>query len=260
MLTSRAALCIAGALTVLGGLGGIVWLAGNYASTPHGPDKGSSVTVSETRRAEIPAPDRVGVASTMLPNVDAAPYRPDAQLESRLESRFELMRQQLQAQQHRLTQQRAEITQLRRELQAGSASTLNTASDVVGESSEESVAPEQKRMQQLETEFVSEPVDNAGATTAVEEISAAVQQVFDTLGREAYDDSALEEAACVKTFCRLEFQHRNPAAMQEFIRQFPRHLGWQTDGHVDVIHNQDGSVSTVVYLSRDGYSLPPYNN
>jgi hypothetical protein len=250
---SRAALFIAGALTVLGGT---AWLAGDYASRPHDPVGNTAAPFSEPGPAEIPVPYQAGVASTTLPDVGAVPPSPKAQWESR----WTLLRQQLQAQQHHLTQQREEISQLRRALQTGLASTRHATAAAVRDAPADAARREQERIEQLETDFASEAVDNEWATPAVEEIAAAVRQAFDTLGVEADDESALEEAVCAQTFCRLAFTHRHQAAMQEFIRQFPRHLGWQTDGYVDVMKHQDGSVSTVVYLARDGHSLPTYND
>jgi len=188
--------------------------------------------------------------------MDAESVHPEAQVASPFASQLALVRHQVQAQQRHLQQQRADIHQLRRALQAGVASTSSAAADTVRESPEEAAVREQERMVQLATDLANEAVDHAWATTAVEEIAAAVQQVFETLAEGVSDGAAFADSVCAQTFCRLELTHRDHVAMQEFIRQFPRHLGWQTDGHVDVMQNDDGSVRAVVYLSRDGYSLP----
>lgn len=252
MSKSRAVVFIAGALTLLGGT---TWLAVDHSSKPKDPAPNTLVALSELGPAERVA-EPTGVASTTLHAVGALPSSPD----SRLGSQLELFRQQLQAQQRHLTQQRAEIDQLRSALQTATESTTNASSDDVSESAEDSAAQEEGRTGEVESQFASEAVDKEWAATAVEEISAAVGKVVDTLDPEAYDGLALQGSACAKTLCRLEFQHRNEHVMRGFIRQLPRHLGWQTDGHIHVINNHDGSVSAVVYLSRDGYSLPTYSN
>lgn len=66
--------------------------------------------------------------------------------------------------------------------------------------------------------------------------------------------SKMQEVDCGKTLCRLEVQHRDLPAQHLFMQYFHPQLG--TFLPQASLYSPPGSLTTDVYLAREGHSLP----
>src|SRR5205823_4712742 len=64
----------------------------------------------------------------------------------------------------------------------------------------------------------------------------------------------LEEAACRTTLCRLALTLDDAMASEESFRALTRLTPWRGQGFVRI--DQGGSGEVLLYLAREGYSLP----
>jgi hypothetical protein len=122
----------------------------------------------------------------------------------------------------------------------------NEASDAPN--SEQAVV--QQRVAVIESELASQATDPLWSPEAVEH----VRKVF---SNESFDGDTLLDVVCATTFCRLEVTHADEDSRGQFMDQIFPTLRWQTEGYSHTIDNHDGSYNSVLYLSREGYSLPP---
>ena len=94
-----------------------------------------------------------------------------------------------------------------------------------------------------------------GAGQRSGQIAAVVGQISEASGTDFGERPQLQDADCRTNLCRLALTHRDEVAAERFMQEFPHRLSWQTHGRLQLVYNADGSVSTVVYLSREGHSL-----
>ena len=175
----------------------------------------------------------------------------DSQL-NQIQAQMEGLRQQLEAQQREIARLRQNpgVTDQR----GGNAGERGEA----GHMSEEELAlaeqeRQERRLSELETVFASQSDDPRWSRTAESQIAAAVGQVSEASGKDIGERPQLQDADCRTNICRLALTHRDEVAAERFMQEFPHRLNWrQTHGRVQVVHNADGSVSTVVYR-RDGH-------
>jgi hypothetical protein len=227
-----------GAITLLGGMSwlGMEWVSPGFQEgllSDHGSDVNSEEKVA------------LGDTSPKLLG-DNLPLQ-------RLEKRLSQLQQQLQDQQQMLRQQQNEIAQLTRALAMGKPSdtedTENT--DLPVQSQEEW---EQMRLAQLDEEFSQEKTDVEWSQEAAGQIVKVADKVLNAHGPGG--GASLVDANCRATLCRIELMGESIEAINHFAQMFPLELGWQGSMHQTVVHEPDGSVRTIMYVSKDGHELP----
>jgi hypothetical protein len=249
-------------VSVLGGLlilvGGVVWLLAVPSSKPQ--SIGTTVLIpASTQQAEAPLPESTNDSVVMEP--PAALSSPDdTQRLRKLETAVRSLTRQLRTQQRLLARQQEALAQL-----LGSRSAERKPSDAdTAVADAEAAQSEETRGDQraalLEAALATQDVSAEWSQAALEQIAATVDQVLDTLSPQTSDGLELVGTDCRSTLCRIEFVHENQEVMEHVVREIPQQIGWQTNGHMRVISNPDGSSSAVLYLSRDGYSLPKSEN
>ena len=121
----------------------------------------------------------------------------------------------------------------------------NEASDAAS-SSEQAVA--EQRVAVLESQLTSQASDPLWSPKAVEQISGV------------FSDAALPgnllDVTCTATFCRLKVMHTDEGSRDRLTDEIFSALEWQSESYSHTFDNYDGSYNTVLYLSRQGYSLP----
>lgn len=178
----------------------------------------------------------------------------DARLK-RLEAELQALRHQLQSQTQTLALQQGEIAHLSAVLDH--EATSREPGDSEGQPPVESdEVQEEERVARIESELSKEPVDQAWSETAVEEISTTVTQAMEALVPEDQRGLLAFDADCRSTLCRVELSYHDADTLQSLARDVPHRLGWQTTGTARIVSLPDGSSSMVVYLSRDGHTLP----
>ncbi|MGH8537387.1 MAG: hypothetical protein ACREXM_13215 [Gammaproteobacteria bacterium] len=116
------------------------------------------------------------------------------------------------------------------------------------------IAEEQQQIQayaqRIEASLEAEPVDSAWSGSTADRI----REVF--TGDELADAS-LQDIDCRATLCRVEVQHRDEAKLREFQRLFPFKVSQVLPRlMMHRIENADGSITTNLYLARQGHRLP----
>jgi len=180
---------------------------------------------------------------------------------SEVETQLEQLQRQLEAEQQErrleLQAQRDEFAQLKRALVEGQRSDLATAQEHPAPSPEEIERADRDREQrwlaQLEGVFEGERMDRAWSRDAVEQIASAAEQVAH--GSSA-SGASLVDTQCRATLCRLEVAAHSLDAVDAFSRMFPAELGWQGSMKQTIVHEADGSLTGIIYVSRDGRDLP----
>lgn len=99
----------------------------------------------------------------------------------------------------------------------------------------------------LEGAMQSEPADLTWSASAAAELSRSVTDPKTQVG----------ELRCASTLCRLDVTHGSPEAEQAFFMQFTQINAFQnSEGFVQRQERADGSLATVMYITRAGYPLP----
>lgn len=238
---------------VLIGFAAVAWLVGGWPSNTEGLAARSALIpeVLEPEDGAATRPPASGLSSTS----------DDSRLE-RLESGFQRLRQQLQqvqVEQARVqTQQRAlaqRYADLERSL-GGSDGQAPYGDVSAHEEDASNTGPMPSddellavRRQHLDQELAMQPADEEWSLAAAEQIATAV-------GEAVLEESQLLQADCRTTLCRAEVVHESKADLDLFMERFHSALSWQTNSHNHTTSYQDGRLGTVVYLAREGYSLP----
>lgn len=66
----------------------------------------------------------------------------------------------------------------------------------------------------------------------------------------------LADVDCKTTFCRIEFNHVDSNANEIFNENYIFETSGNYSSYFDLIHLPNGSITTIMYMSRDGYDLP----
>jgi hypothetical protein len=102
----------------------------------------------------------------------------------------------------------------------------------------------------LDEAFHEEPADGAWATQ-IEDDLAEDFHVYDWSGH------ALAEARCRSTLCRLVVSHDDKDAISAFIMRMGTLQAFaNTEGFYQHVTLADGTPATVIYIAREGFSLP----
>ena len=248
--------------SLLGGvlilIGGVAWLLAVPSSTPQSIGT-TTLLPASTQQVEAYWPASTNdVAAIESPPTLSLPD--DTQRLRQLEATVRALSRQLRTQQRMLARQQEALAQL-----AGSHGVAHPPSAPDTEVHEATSAQSEEmygeqRAALLEATLAGQNISAEWSRTALEQIAATVDQVRETLSPQTRDGLELVGADCRSTLCRLEFFHENQEAMENVIREVPHQLGWQTNGHMRLLHHPDGSSNAVLYLSRDGYSLPKSEN
>ncbi len=125
--------------------------------------------------------------------------------------------------------------------------------DAVPEADNDALAVEraavQERITTLETEFTAQATDPRWSPQAVDHITHV-------LNNDALSGTTLANLVCATTLCRLEVRHRDEESRDRFMGEIFPSLGWQTKAYSQTSARDDRSFTTLLYLSREGYSLP----
>ena len=192
----------------------------------------------------------------------ASPLPAKVETVSEDDSRLSGMQAQMEGLRQQLAAQQLEIARLseNREVTDRPGGKSGESGEAARVSQEEQALSEQKRLErslvELEAAFASQAEDPRWSRTAEGQIAAAVGQISKASGKDLGELPQLQDADCRTTLCRLALTHTDEVAAERFMQEFPHRLSWrQAHGRVQLVHNADGSVGSVVYLSREGHSL-----
>ncbi|MCI0655125.1 MAG: hypothetical protein L0Y39_11700 [Methylococcaceae bacterium] len=104
--------------------------------------------------------------------------------------------------------------------------------------------------QTIEASLETETVDSGWSGST----SDRIREVFTGDGLAG---ASLQDIDCRATLCRVEVQHRDEAKLREFQRVFPFKVSQVLPRlMMHRIENADGSITTYLYLARQGHRLP----
>jgi hypothetical protein len=232
-----------------------LWLLKTPEAPRHGadaPERRAQVQ-TDPREAPRPEPEAIPLLVSPASPVDVVPA---SQLHA-LQAQVQQCRQQLHAQQHALQHHQQELTRLQEEAARGSEA---VTSDAPGESGASQEDREAGQVAQLEAALSSERLDPRWSQAAVKQIAAAVEQIVSAHGPEAGGGSALLEANCYATLCRIVLEHDSRETMENFLGEFPHQPRWQASTYINIHANPDDGITTVIFLSREGHPLPEIDN
>lgn len=122
----------------------------------------------------------------------------------------------------------------------------------------DAIDPDQLRLQEqarLDAAHAELDLRISAESTDMEFRDKANVQLLSAAEQLATTGVQLVATDCRTTLCKVEFWHSDPAAMNEFLDQFPVALAWNTDLRFDT-EVENGQVRSVVYLTRDGVAMP----
>jgi hypothetical protein len=128
------------------------------------------------------------------------------------------------------------------------------AQEILTREAQEREAQERQRIDQfvlhLDDAFHSEP-DEGGWAAPVE---AGITKDFQ-LGD--WQGNTLAEASCRTTLCRMVVEHENPDAAGTFVTRMGTLQAFaDTEAFYQQVTHENGTVTTVVYIARQGHQLP----
>ncbi|MCQ8105451.1 hypothetical protein NP590_15160 [Methylomonas sp. SURF-2] len=107
-----------------------------------------------------------------------------------------------------------------------------------------------KRMETISQALTSQAVDYAWAEQAKRTIGEVLED-------ETFQEAELRHLECRATLCKIELSHGDTGSSQELGMRLSLALGAELPQMtMQRSANQDGTVSTVLYLARDGYDFP----
>lgn len=172
-----------------------------------------------------------------------------------LEKQLRQLQQQIQIQQQTLQKQQHEIARLTHAL-ATDASSDTTDPEISNAPAQSDEEREQIRLELLDGEFAQQKDDSEWSMEATSQIVYTVEKVLNDREGGATKGTALVDASCHATLCRIEVAGEDMSALSSFAQEFPIQLGWQASINQTVTHKPDGSVRSIIYVSRDGHELP----
>jgi hypothetical protein len=235
-------------------VGGFVLREGSRdQSRPPGDfENRNDVAVHEETRPSQPTSDTGSIVSeTVISDRELRQLHTRiAQLETQI-AQLEQRSRVLKNQQRALAEQGERLSE-NREPQ-GVTSGNNGTGDAVSEADADAIASEgafvQERITALESELTSQATDPLWSPTAERHITS----VF---SNESLHGNTLANLGCAATLCWLEVMHIDEDSRDYFMDEILPSLGWKTESYSYTLDNNDGSFNTVLYLSREGYSLP----
>jgi hypothetical protein len=102
----------------------------------------------------------------------------------------------------------------------------------------------------LEEQFAKEAADANWSAAAAQEISRDLRS-------QGLEDTQLGDVRCRATLCRIEASHSSMEAEQKFIGRIGELEAFRnSEGFVQHVPRSDGSIATMVFVSRAGHRLP----
>jgi hypothetical protein len=142
----------------------------------------------------------------------------------------------------------AMLEQLKNTRQTSTSYADNNDSEVpITPKSDEKIAEE--TLVYLDQQLLDQIFDATWSGEATEAYDAMMQN-------EALSGTTLQETECKSTFCRTAFTHADALAMEHFNEHFDTAITGNTTTYFDIVNHADGSITTIAYVSRDGYDLP----
>ncbi len=119
---------------------------------------------------------------------------------------------------------------------------------------EQAKALQQERLQLINHSFHSERKDPKWSQQASSTINEAISRWSAGKNQSEYE---LKQAECHSSLCRVEINFADSKGLSTFKNEFHRNLGASLPGMtMSANQNDDGSVTGVAYLVRDGASFP----
>lgn len=89
---------------------------------------------------------------------------------------------------------------------------------------------------------------------------SAESQISDVFSADVLSGSELINAECGSNLCRTEIRHNGNGLqdVENFQIHFGTRLGWDFDSYTEVINDPDGTIRTIMYISRDKHMLPGF--
>jgi len=141
----------------------------------------------------------------------------------------------------------AEETSLFDQTRAPVQSTQQAADDpeIGGAASQ---APAQEVLALLTSQLSMEGMDEAWSVQAMDQIARVTEQPEN-------EGSTLGYVDCRATMCRVETYHRDGLAMDKYAQALPFALQWNSAMTMEVVDHPDGTKTSTLFISRDGYDL-----
>lgn len=211
----------------------------------------SSEAITESPQALSAAP---GLAAA-----DAIAPASESDVETRLrrlESQMQVLIEQSKVQQQNANRSREELARLTHAMEQA----RKNVTGAVGDESRqvEPLSPEAERMAEaaqialLDRQVSAERADPRWSERAANQIRATIMDG-------GFTGLALESVTCQATLCRLEVEHRDSIALDQFIGEFFARLSWDTNSYSRTTAHEDGSATLVLYVGREGHELPQPN-
>lgn len=120
------------------------------------------------------------------------------------------------------------------------------------------VAEEQQQIQAyaqtIEANLEAETMDSAWS-------GSTADRIRDAFTGDELAGASLQDIDCRATLCRVEVQHRDEAKLRKFQHLFPFKVSQVLPRlMMHRIENADGSITTYLYLARQGHHLPTAQN
>jgi hypothetical protein len=150
--------------------------------------------------------------------------------------------------------ERARLESIERELQAlgASAASAQDADRAQLESRINALKLDVTRL----SKTLAQPDANTKAET---EPAAAAQQVSRSLMSPVLENTQLGDVRCRATLCRIEASHGSLEAERKFIARIGELEAFRdAEGFVERVPHSDGSITTMVFVSRSGHRLPGF--
>ncbi|MBL8253172.1 MAG: hypothetical protein JNJ76_06170 [Candidatus Competibacter sp.] len=175
----------------------------------------------------------------------------------RLEFQMQVLIEQSKAQQQNANRSREELARLTHAMEQA----RKNVTGAIGDESQqvEPLSPEAERMAEaaqialLDRQVSAERADPRWSERAANQIRATIMDG-------GFTGLALESVTCQATLCRLEVEHRDSIALDQFIGEFFARLSWDTNSYSQTTAHEDGSATLVLYVGREGYELPQPNS
>lgn len=165
--------------------------------------------------------------------------------------------------QERLANQQAELAREVRQLRADLQAVLNSLAqnksadniptpESQADSDHFAESLENENFARLESAFLGQGYDPYWSEDAE-------SALWDSLGAALVNPTdQLLSAQCSNALCRIETVHVETDSMETFLEQVSTAITWDHSGMVKVDTHDDGAISVVMLVNREGYDFSPY--
>lgn len=159
--------------------------------------------------------------------------------------------------QHHQYKTREKIDQFSRAIaQLESIQSLELTQTSVNQDIESKVTPYSKSDEEIIETKANHLEYNLTAQDVDDQWSEHTRDQFLTLlDNEQYEDSDIVSVDCRSTLCRIDIEHADNTAAEQFMEELPVHMAWNNESFSRTETSIDGSVQTMLYFSKDGHVL-----